>query len=410
MPAETDPTPAAPRSWAWMAATIAIAAAGVALRVCPWAGFKSVGFDEALYSYYLAQLIKGGLGGYPDIVENCMAVQKTLEGSILPPTRFLYIFCAYGWYGVFGGKALGCFYAVSRLFGVGTLAVAGGFARRLLPDRRMALGVFALIAFSPLQIHMAQHALADGFFGFFALGTLRALWENLRAPGRPGWLAVYALGIAAMVTTKENAFFVWIAVLALLAVNRWLRFGIVSRGLLAMTLIGPLLGVAVLSNLAGGPRALLDVYLLGVPKNLHLAYAIETGDGPWYRYLVDLLTVSPLVLLLACGMVFQLRREDRPLWFALVFIAASYVLMANVKYGMNLRYAAIWDFPLRVLAMGQVALLAAKTGNRWQVAAGAAAVVGLCAFDLDQYYRLAVAYPLYELASTYLMHALKMIK
>ena len=257
--------------------------------------------------------------------------------------------------------------------------MSGLFAWRLLPDRRLALGTFALMAFSPLQIHMAQHALADGFFEFFVVLTLWSLWECLRQPTHPGWLTMYAAGLALMVTTKENAFFVFVAVLGVLVANRWLRFGTVGRPILALTFAGPLCGVAILTNLAGGLRTLLDVYLLGVPKNLHLEYAILTGDGPWYRYLIDLLTISPLVFVLACAMIFQLRNKDRSLWFGLVFIVASYALMANVKYGMNLRYATIWDFPLRALAMGQVALLAARASGRWQVPLLTAMVAGLCA-------------------------------
>ncbi len=395
--------------WLWIA-TAVVAAAGMTLRVCHWAAFKGQGFDESLYAHYLSQLIQVGLGGYPDIVDAYLVIQRKLEGSILPPTRFLYIFCAYLWHGLTGSEPLACFYAVSRVFSVGTLVVAGLFARRLFTDRRMSLGVFALMAFSPLQIHMAQHALADGFFEFFVLLTLWALWENLRQPGHRGWLAAYAGGLALMVTTKENAFFVFVAVATLIVANKWWRFGTVSRGLLVATFMGPLIGVVILVNLAGGLRTLLDVYLIGVPKNLHLQYAILTGDGPWYRYLVDLLTVSPLVLVLACAMAFQLRRGDRALWFGLVFIVASYALMANVKYGMNLRYATMWDFSLRALAMAQVGLLAARVEKRWQLPFWTAMVAGLCAFDLNQYYRLAVAFPLYELVPSDLLHALKMLK
>ena len=392
--------------------TLAVAAAGIGVRLMHWAAFRGMGFDESLYRHYLGQLIQVGLGRYPDIVDSYLNFQKTIPGSILPPTRFLYILCAYGWHGWFGTEPLACFYAVSRVFSIGTLLIAGGFARRLFADRRLALAVFALMAFSPLQIHMAQHALVDGFFEFWALLTLWALWENLRQPGHRGWLVIYTGGLASMVTTKENAFFVFVAILAILAVNRWLRFGTVSRALLVLTFIGPVIGVAILTNAAGGLGTLLNVYLLGVPKNLHLEYAIATGDGPWYRYLLDLLTISPLVLLLGVAMVFQLqtRREDRPLWFGVVFIAASYLLMANVKYGMNLRYAVIWDLPLRALAVAQVALLAARGGERWRGPALAAMVAGLCAFDLNQYYQLAVKFPLYELVPLDLLHALNILK
>ena len=37
-------------------------------------------------------------------------------------------------------------------------------------------------------------------------------------------------------------------------------------------------------------------------------------------------------------------------------------------------------------------------------------MVLLCAFDLNQYYRLAVAYPLYELVPSYLLQALHILK
>jgi 4-amino-4-deoxy-L-arabinose transferase-like glycosyltransferase len=282
------------------------------------------------------------------------------------------------------------------------------FMRRFLGGQA-ALAVFALMAFSPLQIHMSQHALADGFFEFWALLTLWALWENLRQPGHRGWLAVYTMGLALMVTTKENSFFVFIAILALLLANRWLRFGEITPWLLSLTFFGPLIGVAILVNLSGGLGTFMGVYQLSVPKNMKLGYAILTGDGPWYRYLLDLMSVSPLVLILALAMVFQLRREDKPLWFGLIFIAASYLIMANLKYGMNLRYATMWDLPLRALAVAQLGLLAARFGV-FPRAALAAMIVGLCAFDLYQYYQLAVAYPLYELVPMEILHALKILK
>ncbi len=401
----------------WIALLVAVA--GVFLRVRFWAGWQRgmVGVDEGYYASYLKKLLQTGLGGYPDLVDNYKLLQENLVGSILPPTRFLYIFCAYLWHGAFGGEPLQCFYAVSRLFAVLTLAVAGLFARRLLTDdRRLALGAFALMAFSPLQIHMAQHALADGFFEFWALGTLWALWECLRQPGHRGWLTAYAAGLAALVMTKENAFFVWVAIVALLVLNRWVRFGQVSRALVVLTVVGPTIGVAVLVNLSGGLTALIDVYRIGVPHNIALPYAIQTGDGPWYRYVLDLLIMSPVVLLLAVGAALQLRaasesgRDDRPLIYALGFIVASYVLMCNVKYGMNLRYATMWDLPLRVLAVAQVGWLAARWRAPWQGWVLGLVVAALCAFDLSQYYRLAVLYPLYELAPSYMLHALKILK
>ena len=68
--------------------------------------------------------------------------------------------------------------------------------------------------------------------------------------------ALMLLALTAMILTKENAFFVGVAVIALLIANYWLRFGIVTRELLLATVIGPLLGVVILGMLAGGASAL----------------------------------------------------------------------------------------------------------------------------------------------------------
>ncbi len=111
--------------------------------------------------------------------------------------------------------------------------------------------------------------------------------------------------------TKENSFFVFVAVCALLLANRWLKFGTVTREIIVCTFVGPLLGVVALIFLAGGIETLLTTYQLSVGKNYSLTYAIMTGDGPWYRYLVDLLLVSPIVLLLAFGAIFRLDARRR---------------------------------------------------------------------------------------------------
>ncbi len=82
--------------------------------------------------------------------------------------------------------------------------------------------------------------------------------------------------------------------------------------------------------------------------------------------------------------------------------------MCNLKYGMNLRYANMWDFPLRLLAYSQ--LVALVRPSRYATVLTGAAVVMICAVELRQYLILAVDYPLYELASEGLLRALKILK
>lgn len=369
---------------------------------------NGVGFDEGLYRRYVNAVIEHGLTSYPDMVEGYIHVQGQMDKAILPPVRFLYVFAAYLWYACFGTDALTSLDCVAACFSILTLILSGIFAWRLA-GRAVALGVASLMSVAPTQLHMSQHALIDGFFAFWALLCLWTLWENLRAPGNWRWLVAYAFALALLVLTKENSFFVWCGLVAVIAVNRWLQFGTVRRELLLATVAGPLLGVVILVFLAGGLDNLIVTYRLLVAKASITTYAIMTGDGPWYRYLVDLLLVSPLVLILALGSIFRLDRTKKPELYMSIFIAATYFIMCNVKYGMNLRYANMWDMPLRFLAFGQICAFSALA-QRYRTALTASAVVVVMTIELRQYFILAVQYPLYELITRDLLRALQILK
>jgi 4-amino-4-deoxy-L-arabinose transferase-like glycosyltransferase len=374
----------------------------------PQPAFTQIGFDEGLYRQYVSALIKDGVGSYPDIVQGYIDVQKQLPGSILPPLRFLYIFSAYSWHSIFGSEALEALHQVAAFFSMLTLGLATVFTWRLRGST-WALGVAALMAVAPTQIHMSQHALVDGFFTFWALLCLWFFWENLRAPRDWRWLIAYILALALLVITKENSFFVWIALVVLLVTNRWLQFGTVTHELVVATILGPLLGIVALVFLAGGIDLFVQAYQLSVGKNFQLRYAILTGDGPWYRYLVDLLLVSPVILILALGSIFRLDRTKKPELFMSIFVAASYLVMSNVKYGMNLRYANMWDMPLRFLALSALVLLTTPLRRYCNLLLGVAVAL-ICVIELRQYIILAVQFPLYELVPEGLLRALHILK
>src|ERR1041384_8805890 len=289
----------------------------------PQPAWNKIGFDEGLYRQYVNALSKNGLTAYPDIVEGYIQVQQKLPGSILPPLRFLYIFTGYVWHSMFGAEALNALQQVASFFSMLTLVLATFFVWRMRGPK-WAIAIAALVAFAPTQIHMSQHALVDGFFTFWATLVLWLFWENLQAPRNWRWLVGYIVALALLILAKENSFFVWIALVALLITNRWLQFGTITRELIIATFLGPFLGVVVLIFLAGGIDVFIHSYQLSVGKNFQLQYAILTGDGPWYRYLVDLMLVSPIVLILAIATLFRLKPEMKPEFFMSVFIAASY--------------------------------------------------------------------------------------
>jgi 4-amino-4-deoxy-L-arabinose transferase-like glycosyltransferase len=373
-----------------------------------WHEWQLVGVDENLYREYVNEVSEKGLAHYPNVVLHYIEKQVKLPASILPPVRFLYIFTAYLWKSLFHADALDALKNIASLFSIMTLAISAVFAWRM-GGAGWCLAVASLMAFAPTQIHMSQHALVDGFFAFWALLTLWMLWENLQRPRNWRWLCGYAVSLAFLVLTKENSFFVWTAIVAIIITNWWLRFGTVTRELMLATIVGPLLGVVVLVLLAGGVDVLVGTYRLLINRNLQLPYAVRTGDGPWYRYLVDLLLVSPVVLILAIGAIFRLDRTKKPELFMLMFIGASYLVMCNVKYAMNLRYANMWDMPLRTLAVSALVTLLTPSA-RYRNVLFAVGIALISALEFRQYLILFVHYPLYELVSEGLLRALHILK
>lgn len=384
-----------------------VAIVGIFLRAYPSAAFTGIGYDEALYRDYVTNLINHGVTSYPDFAEHYVERQQKLPTVMLPPTRFLYIFCAYLWHSATGADALLSLHRISCLFSILLLFAAGGFAWRLAGPT-WALGVFALMSCAPTQIHMGQHALIDGFFAFWATLSLWLLWENLTRPNDPLRLSLFGAALALMVLTKENAAFAYVGLLALLGLNRWLRLGTVTRTLLLVTIAGPLLGLVLLIFLCGSADTFIMTYRLVVSKASVLPYAIATGDGPWYRYLVDLLLASPLIFVLAWGAIFRLKFVDKPALYLLTFVVATYLLMCNIRYGMNLRYTNMWDMPLRYLALGCVFDLSRGLRRRELVIVISIAL--LCLFDLRQYYIFFVRHDLYELVTGGLLRALQILK
>jgi hypothetical protein len=468
MPNPDEPTSVARSQRRFWILFLLIACVGVTLRVRDSASWRRTGPDELMYRRYVnlmdgysgvigvfpsdayaqstgqgslipyqVKIESTGAMAMPELVDMYLETQRTPNTLCeLPPTRFLYIYTSWLWKRAqFGSQpplapeemkygkgedysqdpdhrdpALTSLHRVAWLFSV-LLMLAGGLCAWRMLGPAAGLGVLTLMAFDPIQLHLSQHAMIDGFFAFWATMAIWTTWECLRQPGKTGWLIAHIVVLALMVMTKENAFFVYVALAVIVLANRWLRFGTVTPKFLGATFFGGLLGFTTLVLLAGGFGNFFEIYKTLVTKAQNLGYAQLTGDGPWYRYLVDLMTMNPLILCLAIGGVFAVAPGRKELGFLALFIVGSYLVMCNVRYGMNLRYASVWSLPLAALAFAMIWQISARFAHRqWLVAT--ILVAGLAAYELRQYMIFAgdPDRPLYELVPNDLLHLVKIIK
>ncbi len=378
----------------------AILVVGTLLRIRLPAGFNGIGFDENLYRTYVGMLDRCGVRHYPVLINSFISHQLDPgHYAILPPTRVFYIIGGYAYHHLFGLEPLRALRMLSCQFSVLTLFVSALAVWRMTGQRALTIAVTALMACAATEIHLAQHSLIDGVFGFWALLVVWLMWENLRHPGKWSWSIALGSALAVMVVTKENAFFVFAVLLLMMLGNHWLKFGTVTRRLILTVFVGALAGFTVVLMAAGGIENFTLVFSLLKEKVPTLPYTIHTGGGPWHRYLVDLLLVSPVVVLLATANILQTVADRTPAHrYLATFSCLTYAVLTVFPEGMNLRYILMLDMPLRFFATQQVFAFSQYFGRHKNVLL-ACTVLAICAYDLRQHHILFVKGQLYELVT-----------
>lgn len=394
----------------WIVAVVIVLAAGIFLRVWPSAGFKSVGVDEHEYATYVEKAARYGLKDYGRVVDEFIFEQVKRPGALVPATRIGFIWPVTALVRVSHMDPLDAARAVSSASTILLLIVSAILGYRFGGARQMLM-VALLMASAPLQLYLAQRSLIDGYFTFLAVVCAWCFLESLRAPQSRAWPIAYGVSLFLLVLTKENAAFICVALLA-----TWICF-LFDRNrrpnfiLPVVTVVAGAAAVVVLASLLGGLSEWLTFYRLYARKSAAIPYVIRFQDGAWYRYWIDFTLISPGIVALFFARVFKVDRQSRADFFWALFLGFSFLAMSFVPFGLNLRFAAYWDEPLRWLAASELIILGGRFSGRWRslllVSTLALVVVGI---DLAQYRRFFVTGEIYDPVSSHLLYESKLVK
>ncbi len=366
-----------------LALLIVILSAGIFLRVWPSAGLKGISIDEHNYAIYVEKGMKYGLSNYGRVVDEFIVSQVKQAQAVIPATRIGLIWPATLLARIGNLNPLDALRLMSHGSAI-LLLIATAIVGYRFGGVRQMLVVTILMAVAPLQIFLAQRALADGYFAFLAVLCAWFFLESLHAPQSSGWLVAYGFVFVLLVLTKENAAFVCVALAGTWICFFATRVGRPSFALLLVTFIAGALAVIILASLLGGLGEWITFYRMYATKSAGIPYVVQFQDGAWYRYLVDFTLLSPCIVALVFGRIFEIDKESRVDFFWALVLGFSFLTMSAVSYGMSLRFAAYWDFPLRWLAASQVLQLPGKFPRIKPVLILAAAILILAAVDLFQ--------------------------
>jgi hypothetical protein len=395
------------KSSAWLLGLILCL--GVAVRLYPSAGYKDTGFDEHMYATYTGAGADVGLTGYGRVVEQYLTSQARAHDAVVPATRIGFI-----WPSVLIQQTSGCtplraLHVLSTTAAILLLLITPVIGYRLVPTTQM-LVTTALIASAPLQVFLGQRALIDEYFAFWTILSAWFFFESLGKESSRWWVVAFGFSLFVLILTKENAAFVAAALLA-----TWLCF-IATRlippknSVLIATAAAGALAVAILCFYLGGVAQWISFYRSYGAKSAGIRYVILFQDGAWYRYLVDFVVLSPAIVALGFGRIFNLNRDSVADLFWAVFLGFSFIFMSSVPLGMSLRFAAYWDEPLRWLAASQLVAFAGRFPLRWRTVTLAAGMVVLVGLDAAQYNRFFIKAEIYDPVSAHLLRASKLVK
>lgn len=366
--------------------------------------------DEGVYLRYVQELDARGLGALPDLHARFAADRRL--SAFPPPTRAGYLLLALAWCTLFG-TSFGALSALSAVCHVAATATTFVLARRHL-DRWGSVLLTWLVGCSPLWLALGRRALTDAPALLFSSLAWWSFLAVLRRPASSPVKLAFVAATAVSLSIKELSVLLLVPMTVVFAWERLRGRTSLTLATLGWLLAAPLALAGVAGVVAaGGPGKVVEVARIVLASPADSGFVRAFCRGPWFRHVVDLLLISPLTTLLGLGGVLTVairavRRDEQGLSAA----AAILIVVTLAEFApliKNVRYVALLDLPLRLLALGVLSDLAGGLRERWRRPALAAAVAVLVVADLVSFFELFVAGGIYDPTSFNLLAARQMI-
>ena len=399
-------------TWVVGVALLLFATAGMVCSTLDSVKFQA-GADEGFYRVYATRIATEGPAGFPDLFTAYLNGLET--NRYFPnPLRILTISLGAAALKLGGGPyftnlallSLAAFLGVLVLMFVGTGRAFGW---------QTAAWTLLLACAAPLHLALARRALSDTLISAFLLAGLwlflRAIWREEGGKAPPlRWVWV-TLSFAAAFLVKESAFLL-IPIALFFLFWRGIRLGrppalwsVLAVSVLPLALVGSVMVLA-----AGGVDPVLRTARAFSGAAALSEYALKYQGGPWFRFLVDLMLISPwpvLCWLVWIGVLIGTRARDERAWFWALVPALFIGMLCFVPAGKNARFLLFLEMPMRlcsVLLLERLAGAGKEGGIRSAILVGGVVLL-IVAQDLDSFFRLFVAGGIYDPVSLSLLSA-----
>ncbi|MBI3318738.1 MAG: glycosyltransferase family 39 protein [Candidatus Omnitrophica bacterium] len=385
-----------PRSWAVLACILSFSAA----LVLPTLEVVKIQqrADEGYYLKYATRVAQEGLGAFPKLFQDYLT-GASVHQYFPPPSRLVTVALQAGAVSFPGSDARNL-QILSLLAFLALLVLVFVSLVQSMGEGVAGWATF-LLSVSPLHLYLARRALSDSLVALFLVGSLILFIRVLTAEKSSSklWWGVSVLYALTFLSKEAAVVLIPLSMALLLWKGVWSRFEGIGFPILCVSLLPLGAALLLLAVCAGGFGTAWKVLVLSVSSGSTNPYASVYGSGPWFRYLVDFILLSPCVTLLYlgwCGFLLM-QGKDQPesvkawAWIPFLFMIFSAPASKDV------RYALFLETPIR---LGAVLFLrdltmegrAFRSGLLWM----AVAVAGIALGDLLTTANLFVAGGLYD--------------
>lgn len=366
------------------------------------------GADEGTY-YRQSKLIQvNGIEGFKAAAE--VFIQDKNAHIFPPPLRVLPL--ALNAIALSISDSFGSLSCLSLIYFL-VFCLAAYFYIKDIWDADIALIAAVLLAFSPLGGAMAKRALIDSLaYLVTAFSLLSFLAFIVRKTSRD--LVIFGFSLLLVQLTRETGFIVYPFYFVILLYLKYRDHQDIKLRDIALCFLAPLLATVIIYQVLYGLSTVYNILEVIYADNLMnpSEYVLNYSSGPWYRYLVDFMLISPVTILLAymySGYYLFRKTYDRKMNVLLSFFAYTLAVYAFLQ--MNVRYVITLDIVIRILASLAVSVIISTfiTGQRKKILVTAAIVVTLAVMDSRSYTRYFVTNNIYDPVSYNLLYTEKFV-
>ena len=358
--------------------------------------------DEGLYLNYSIMVSNDGIKGFHDLFKDYFS--DPTHRITQNPLRVGFIVLTSLWIKLFGYSMYNL--ALFSLFSYCIfLFLSFYFAKRYL-DKKLVLLFIILLVFSPINLAMARRALGDSTSNLFIFASILLFFENLKEK-KASRIILFILIYAFAILIKESSALLALFFLLYIFITRKKNADYFSfKGLLITTIVPFSIAGTTYIILAGGIEQFFKVMISVVTSPAVNAYAALYCAGPWFRYLVDFMLLSPWIFLLGTGFVFfyltKNEKKDELTYLLLFFVTLMFFHSFLIK---NIRYLMILDFPLRLFAILMLYKLLQPIFKEKAIYFLAILVITISLFDYFNFQKLFVHFGIYDPVSLWLFQA-----